>query len=140
MPITYEIDDANGWVRMVGSGVITDEEVLTYRKRLLADPRFRPSMKLLSDMRGIERVQVTAGGIRRLVHEESSHSADLAARRLAIVTDSPVAYGMARMYQMLAENVGGAIQVFRRIEDATAWLRSEAAGDRGAAPGGSRDR
>ena len=139
MPITYEIDDRNGWVKMVGSGVITDEEVLTYRQALLADPRFRPSMKLLSDMRGIERVQVTAGGIRRLVHEESSHAHELAARRLAIVTDSPVAYGMARMYQMLAENAGGAIQVFRRIEDATAWLQAEATEDRGA-PDGSRDR
>jgi hypothetical protein len=139
MPITYEIDEANGWVWMVGSGVITDEEVLTYRQSLLADPRFRSSMKLLSDMRGIERVEVTAGGIRRLVHEESSHASELAARRLAIVTDSPVAYGMARMYQMLAENTGGAIQVFRQIEEATAWLQSEAAEDRGAAPGGTRD-
>ena len=139
MPITYEIDDANGWVMMVGSGVITDEEVLTYRQTLLADSRYRPSMKLLSDMRGIERVQVTAGGIRRLVHEESAHAAELTARRLAIVTDSPVAYGMARMYQMLAENAGGAIQVFRRIDEAMAWLQSEATEDRGATPDNSRD-
>lgn len=140
MPITYEIDEANGWVKMVGSGVITDEEVLAYRQTLLADPRFRASMKVLSDMRGIERVHVTAGGIRRLVHEESSHTAELAARRLAIVTDSPVAYGMARMYQMLAENAGGAIQVFRRIEDAMAWLQATNAQDRDSASGGSRDR
>jgi hypothetical protein len=139
MPISYEIDEVNGWVRMVGSGVITDDEVLAYRQSLVADPRFHPSMKLLSDMRGIESVQVTAGGIRRLVHEESTHAQQLAARRLAIVTDSPVAYGMARMYQMLAENAGGAIQVFRRVEEATAWLLSEAAEDRGAAPGGPRD-
>ena len=78
-------------------------------------------MKLLSDMRGIERVEVTAGRHSPPGHEESSHASELAARRLAIVTDSPVAYGMARMYQMLAENTGGAIQVFRQIEEATAW-------------------
>jgi hypothetical protein len=60
-----------------------------------------------------------------MVHHEAAHSGLIGMRRLAIVTESDVVYGMARMYQMLAENNAGVIQLFRDLEGAKAWLESE---------------
>ena len=44
---------------------------------------------------------------------------------LAIVTDNDVAFGMARMYQLLCElSLAVRIEVFRDLEPALAWLRA----------------
>jgi hypothetical protein len=44
---------------------------------------------------------------------------------LAIVTDNDVAFGMARMYQLLCEmSLPVRIEVFRDLEPALAWLRA----------------
>jgi len=49
---------------------------------------------------------------------------------LAIVTDSEVTFGMARMYQILSEPLPVQIGVFRTLGEATAWLSAAAALDR----------
>ena len=41
---------------------------------------------------------------------------------LALVTDNDVAFGMARMYEILAERLAVQIGVFRDLGDALAWL------------------
>ena len=43
----------------------------------------------------------------------------------AIASDNNVLYGMARMYQILAERDGISIGVFRSLPEAERWLRAD---------------
>ena len=50
-------------------------------------------------------------------------------RALAIVTDNDVAFGMARMYQILCERLTVPIGVFRGLDQAMMLLRGAIASD-----------
>ena len=119
MPITYRIDRDAWLVRTFAHGVLTDADVLAHKDELAADPAFEPGMNQLSDVRGIERLDVTTNGIRQFVAHDARHAERFAGHRMAIVANEDVVFGMARMYQTMSDvNVG----VFRSIEEALAFL------------------
>ncbi|MFQ5875361.1 MAG: hypothetical protein ACE5JL_16395 [Dehalococcoidia bacterium] len=122
MPITYCIDSVLGLVRTTASGVLTDEELLEHKRALMRDRTFKPGMKELSDVRTVERLEVTPEGVRRLVAVDEAHASRLGDYKLAIVTDGDIVFGMARMYQSLTRENLQNVGVFREIEDAKAWL------------------
>lgn len=49
------------------------------------------------------------------------------ARRLAFVADTPLCFGMARMFQLWSEDTSTRVGVFRSPDDALAWLTSDRA-------------
>ena len=120
--MTYTIDTSKNVVRAVGSGVLTDEDVMTHRKKLTADPAFSLQMCELSDIRGVTEFQVTPAGVRVMVAADVKMLAAGGMHRLAIVADENVAYGMSRMYQTLGEPNIRTVGVFRRLEEAEEWL------------------
>ena len=125
MPMTYELDLEAGLVRMRGQGDVTDQDMVDCVARLRADPDLRPHMNTLSDMRGI-RVAFTSDGIARMIEvmEATRDRRDRA--KAAIVADSDVAYGMARMFEMSADGrVEPSFHIFRTMESALDWLGGE---------------
>jgi len=122
VPISYRIDSDARLVRTVANGVLTDAELLAHKDQLAADPAFEVGMHQLSDVRGIERLDVSAEGVRLFVAHDARHSERFTSHRMAIVASEAVVFGMARMYQtMSGVNVG----VFRTIEEALAFLGRE---------------
>jgi hypothetical protein len=122
MPISYEIDEARGLVHTTASGTLTDSDILQLKARLVADPRWRSTMRELSDVRAIDKLEVTAEGVQSMMLRDQSDAAALASYRLAIVVSKEVAYGMARMYQILTERTVPHVGVFRDMEEARSWL------------------
>jgi len=119
MPITYRIDPQSHLVMTVATGVLTDAELLDHKRRLAADPAFEPGMGQLSDIRGVEQLEVTPQGVRQFVAHDRVHAGQLEGHRLAIVAPQDLVFGMARMYQTLTDaNVG----VFRDVAEALAFL------------------
>lgn len=125
MPISYQIDEEHNLVLTTGSGVITDEDILQHKNRLLSDPNFKPGMRELSDLRGIERLDVTPDGVMKMVQHDETHAPEVTAHRLAIVASKDVVYGMARMYQSLTEQIVVNVRIFRDFEAARAWLEAD---------------
>lgn len=125
MPITYDIDETLGVVRTLVTGRLTDEQLIAHKHRLLADPRFTPGMKELSDVRGVEAMEVTPRGIAAAVSFDSSHSSKLDGHRLALLVPTDLVFGMARMYEMSTEGNTGGVQVFRSEDEALGWLEAE---------------
>jgi len=122
MPISYRIDADARLVRTVADGVLTDAELLAHKAQLAADPAFQAGMHQLSDVRGVERLDVSADGVRSFVAHDAQHVERFAGHRMAIVASEAVVFGMARMYQTMSSvDVG----VFRNIEDALAFLGKE---------------
>lgn len=122
MPISYRIDQARHLVLTTATGILADNDVLDLKRRLVADPAFRPDMRQLSDVRGITALQVTAAGVRGMVALDSANASRLEGHRLAIVTGEDVVFGMARMYQSMTEQNLPGVGVFRDYDAAAAWL------------------
>jgi hypothetical protein len=122
MPIAYRIDEEEGVVFTTATGVLTDDDILQHKSRLANDTKFKPGMRELSDVRGIESFSVTAAGVRNMASEDERHAARIASHRLAIVVSAEVAYDMACMYQNLTNKDLVAVEIFRNMEEARVWL------------------
>ena len=123
MPISYRIDVERNLVLTTGSGTLTDNDIIQFKARLLQDPDFKPGMKELSDIRGIDQLDITPSGVQAMVQQDARNSAEVASHKLALVVSKEVAYGMARMYQTLTQSNIETVGVFRDIDEARAWLQ-----------------
>jgi len=122
MAITYAIDPGLGVVFTKATGVLTDDELVGHKQNLLRDPAFKPGMVELSDVRGVERLEVTPEGIRRFVAQDKADADRLRGFKLAIVVSKDVVFGMARVYEMRTEANPLSVNVFRDMEEARVWL------------------
>jgi 2-hydroxychromene-2-carboxylate isomerase len=122
MPVTYEIDSSRQLVRTLASGLVTYREL----ERHVAEEEHDDAIGLAEvfDARGA-RTDLTSAQVRGLVVRTDALVRKGRFGALAIVTDNDVAFGMARMYQLLCEaSVAVRIEVFRDLEPALAWLRA----------------
>lgn len=118
MPLVYEIDPARPRVLMTGTGSVTMADFDEVRAAMLANPLFRPSLDQLLDLTEAHVDTLTSADIRTL-----SEVTPFGPRsRRAIVASSAVAFGLARMFQILADDRRGTIRVFEDREAAELWL------------------
>jgi hypothetical protein len=122
VPLTYTIDPARGLVLTTAAGVVTDADVLAHLDALAADPRLAAVTAELADARGVTDPAVTSPGLWQAVLREERAGPPLSARRLAIVAAADAVFGMARVYQQLADGSGTRVRVFRDMAAARAWL------------------
>lgn len=118
MPHAYVLDEAHSLVLSRAWGALTDQELLSHLTTFANDPRFRPTFHQLADLREVTNLAVTSSGIRYQVRE----SPFAAGSQRALVVSSDVAFGMARMFQILHDESAGDVEVFRNLDDALAWL------------------
>ena len=125
MPVTYAIDQHNHLVRITGTGVLTDGEMIQCVSDLRSDPALKPDMKTLSDMRKIE-VAFTAQGIEKMLGVMCETSEHRKEAKAAIVVSSDVAFGMGRMLEMTADGTADpSFMIFRDMASACEWLGIE---------------
>jgi hypothetical protein len=121
MPAFYKIDKERRLVLSSGSGILNLDEALSHFERLLADPEFDPTYSQLMDFSQVERFDFTAVDVqqmalRKIFSKES---------RRAILVPNDLAFGLARMYEILRENGGEhGVRVFRNLEAALEWALS----------------
>ena len=80
-------------------------------------------LRELGDLRGIESLdELSVSQTTRLAGIENSHPGFL----LAMVTDeNPLVYGMARAFQMFAENNKKEVRVFKDMDEALSWIAKD---------------
>jgi hypothetical protein len=122
MPMSYTLDPSARLIRAVGAGVLTDEDVMEHRRTIAADPRITSQMREISDVRNVTDFQVTVAGIRIMIATDVKMRTSGGMRRLAVVAEDNVAYGMSRMYQTLGEPNIRSVGVFRDYKEAEDWL------------------
>ena len=116
MGITYKIDLEAGIIYAVGSGNIGAEDIESFRNELISDPRYRPDLLGLVDLR---MAQLKFSG------DEAQRLASWAAivkpvKKLAMIVGSD-SYGFARMYQAWTER-GQDLNIFDDINSAREWI------------------
>ncbi len=123
MPISYRIDAERNLILAEGHGILSDDDIINFRKQSLEDPAFKPGMRELSDYRRAERHEHTTEGLQSFIEYEKTSLAKMGEDyRIAIVTSSDLHFGFSRMYIAGVSEMLPEVQVFRDIDEAEAWL------------------
>ena len=75
MPITYQIDLQAGLIVTIATGILINQELLEHKQRLSRDPDVRAGMVELSDVRDIDRLEITAEGVRQFAAHDGADAA-----------------------------------------------------------------
>jgi hypothetical protein len=127
MSLSYTIDANRRLIIVRAGGVLTEVDVNRARERLRRDPGFDPEFDQLFDARDVEDIALSKDGMARL----ADTSILAPAVRRAFVATTTLQYGMARMFTTVSERRQHVTQVFRRLDEAEAWLaRPTVAGSR----------
>jgi len=121
VPITYRIDEGLNCVIARFLGNVTGEELVQFIDGAFGDERIKAQNLRFNDLRGITGPRDAP---------ELSHFASLAARyddakppeRSAIVVNTDIDFGMARVFIGHLGEAGDAWQVFREAGEAARWL------------------
>ena len=107
MGLSYSYED--DMLRIVGEGDYTAQDLMDLLAAALSDPRSRPGISTLMDVRRSEAARTT---------DELVSIVDF----LGSTTD--LRFGLSRMVSVYLEKYGVDLRVFRDIESAELWLRS----------------
>lgn len=119
MEIQRTIDAAARVVVLAVSGELDDRELLGLADELEKDPGVEPDFALLIDLRQADGHKVTSPGVRALATRPLVLSPE---SRRAVVVPTDLGFGMARMYDALAQQRGGILRVFRDYDEARRWV------------------
>lgn len=123
MPVSYRLEPQRGRVRTTCSGTVAFEEVVAHLDQLANDPATPARLDVLLDLRELETGSLPDRGQLQLVAEHAGKVRDRIAWGLcAIVADVDVIFGIARMFEPIAEDKFRGTRVFRRLEEAERWL------------------
>ncbi len=123
MPITYSIDEDLGVVFTTASDVLTEDELLEHKRKMIADPKFKPGFVELSDVRFISDLAISASGLEKFVAQDDSDAERLRGFKLAIVVSGALEFGMGAMYEMMSLKNNRDVRIFRELSLAKDWLQ-----------------
>lgn len=121
MRIERKIDPVARVVVLEVSGDLGDQELLSLADELEKAPKVPSDFSLLIDLRQAHGQNVTSAGAHALAARPLVLSLE---SRRAVVVPSELGFGMARMYEMLREERGGATRVFRDYDEAQRWVET----------------
>ena len=124
MPLTYRIDADAQMLFIHGEGVITQPERIQTMLAWINDPAFRPGLDAFCDFSGAESTPKLSE-LRELVALIGEHAPSIGHSKLAILTSKPITFGVARVFEALAqvEETPLRVRVFFNRDKAWAWLR-----------------
>lgn len=128
MPYVTVFDDDGTGVTHTGNGIVTAAEVLAGAVRV--QQTVRSGRKLthgIVNFIDVVELQLEKEDMDRLVNEQLITASFISNAVVAIITPQDHAFGIARMWQALAEKNGWTSRVFRTQPEALAWLRHELA-------------
>lgn len=121
MPAMVTLDPERGIRITTAIGPMRWAEFLEIYRMIAGDPSLATVTRTLVDLQHASIEGLTRADVKAAVNlPDLPRRADT---RLAIVTMSPVVYGMSRMYATMRDSRGGgAVQVFKTVDEAMTWL------------------
>lgn len=121
MPFASRPHPEPALLETVLSGRVTDDELLDYYERVVADGRLAGGRELV-DAVAVTDLAITPHGHHRLAVLLRAHVEALRGLRVAMVAEDDYVFGMFRMWELQREDLGYEVRVFRSREGAAAWL------------------
>lgn len=135
MPVSFRVDLLRNRVVTHGVGTVTGDDFARLRVQIRSHPDVTRDMDHLVDLREVEEYAVPGAEVHRLAQGADIDEPAAPGVRVAIVTASPVGFGLARMYELSRSAAPEDIEVFNDVDEALEWLEREGDRERKAAPG-----
>jgi len=130
MPFQVDIDPEARLVTTRLGDLVSDAMLLEYQRTVWADPEIHGFGEIV-DARGVKEIHVTSQGLRDLATTAAGMDVPGRHTRLAIIADSPLTFGLARMYQSFRElehGNGRDVQVCKDPDEARAFALGASGG------------
>lgn len=123
MPGSYRIDPDRRLLHYRYGGIVTVDDMLEVARAAVTDPRFEVGFRVLIDVSDITGHEIGSDTVRALVSSVSK-PLDRVGRswQVAVAAPSDVAFGFARMYELLRSGSPEEVHVFRTLAAACAFL------------------
>ena len=125
MPVVYEIDHARQRIHTRCIGAVTLDEVIGHFGTLASDPECPEQLDVLLDLRETTSLPTTAQ-LQAVATEIGRVRRRVRFRDCAVITSQEAWFGMARMFEVLAEEHFAETRVFRDLDEGTRWLDDRA--------------
>lgn len=115
--VSIDVDEAQQIIRVTVTGLLTDAVVIECSKKTRATPEFQKGYALLLDLSGVTKAEVSSQVIVRL-----AQGAQKDRNRVAILARDITVFGMARIYEMIADLKERRVRVYTDEQLAMEWL------------------
>jgi hypothetical protein len=119
VPVIISIDHEQRLAKRTYSGVVTSHDLLDSIREYRSTPGFDPSYDELMDFRAAEKIEAPVEDIRQCAITPVPFSNDT---KRVILAPQELIFGLARMYQILGEDIHPNISVVRTLEEANRIL------------------
>jgi hypothetical protein len=128
--MTYRINPDANLLFVVSEGVITQPERLQAMLAWMSDPAYRPGLDTFCDLTAAESTP-DLSELREIVAAIAERAPAIGPGKLAILAAKPITFGVARVFEALAdvEDTPLHVKVFNDRSAAWAWLRPGSAGE-----------
>ena len=128
MPYTMEFTNEGKGLLRRGWGVVRGQEIIDSNHELLADaPRLGALAYARADFTEASGVEISAEDIHRIVESNTKMAKINPSVVVVVIAPRDAMFGMARMWETLADSTGWKTKVVRTAPEADAWLESELA-------------
>jgi hypothetical protein len=121
MAVSYRIDQAKRRIHTRCIGAVTLDEVRQHFADLVRDPACPERLDVLLDLSETTSLP-TSDQLSAVTIEVARMRPRVQFDGCAIIASRDALFGMARMFEVFAEDYFGATRVFRTMDEATRWL------------------
>jgi hypothetical protein len=128
MPAEHKIDADQKLIITTWTGEVSDNELIkslsAYQQTIKSRPEYAAFDEIVDFSKG-EHFHLSISGIQRLVEIGAKTDVRDTRTKLAIVVNTPVTYGLARMYQVYRSFIPSAtkvLRVFKTFDEAHEWI------------------
>jgi hypothetical protein len=121
VPIEYEIDQSRRLIRTTCRGEVRFPDVMAHFRMLREHTSLPENPDVLLDFSELETFP-DSEHLRSVALEVGSLMPEIQWRNCALVAPADLAFGIGRMFEMATESYFRAVMVFRKREEAEAWL------------------
>lgn len=119
MPFLFHVDEGRKVFHVDAFGEVNEKELTDLIARLRQEPAFVSGYPILCDCSALTRVSISASLIEIVAKAAKSRT-----NAVAVVAPLPVAFGLARMYQIFSDPEYERIHVFGAMAEAREWLET----------------
>ena len=124
MPITFSVKPDQGYYISKYAGRLTDDDLIKPWKDFFESGEWVPCLNELADISELDGQDITMDGIMRLAQFVTSVLKEncKSVIKAAVYSPHDLSFGLARMYEAMADESIQEVRVYRERGEAEAWL------------------
>jgi len=122
MPFSFHFDEGTKMFHVQAVGAANDLQLMELYNRLHREPAFIACCPIVCDFTAVTEVLISSSVIECLAKAARSYT-----NFMAVIAPCPVAFGLSRMYQIIADPEDARINVFAEAKEALVWLGTKCA-------------